>query len=69
MVSGLYCQKTMKIIGNFIYILRSWPGYSMLSTVTSTTMDYRIPQTSTDQSFGLCCPVLPLQIQPSLASR
>ena len=68
MNSGLFGYKTMKINEDFIYILRYWPKYSMLSTV-STTMDYRTPQTSTDQSFGLCCPVLPLQIQPSLASR
>ena len=68
MNSGLFGYKTMKINEDFIYILRYWPKYSMLSTV-STTMDYRTPQTSTDQSLGLCCPVLPLQIQPSLASR
>ena len=33
MISGLCCQKTMKIIGNFIYILRCWPKYSMLTIV------------------------------------
>ena len=33
MVSGLCCQKTMKILGNFIYILRYWPKYSMLTIV------------------------------------
>ena len=29
-------QKTMKIIGNFIYILRSWPSCFMISIVTTT---------------------------------
>ena len=35
-------QKSMKIIGNFIYILRYWPRCFMLSTVT-TTMDMPDP--------------------------
>ena len=55
MVSGLCCQKTMKNTGNFIYILRCWPGYSMLSTVTSKTMDTQGFKNFTRQSFGSRC--------------
>ena len=36
MISGHCSQKTMKINEDFIYILRYWPKYSMLSTVTMT---------------------------------
>ena len=36
MNSGLFGYKTMKINEDFIYILRYWPKYSMLSTVTAT---------------------------------
>ena len=55
MVSGLCCQKTMKNTGNFIYILRCWPGYSMLSTVTSKTMDTQGSKNFTRQSYCSRC--------------
>ena len=67
MVSGLCCQKTMKNTGNFIYILRCWPGYSMLSTVTSTTMDTQGFQNFGRQTSVLKALLLPLPIQLSSA--
>ena len=57
MISGLYCQKTMKTLGNFIYILRYWPKYSMLTTVTQDNGYAGLFKLSTRQSFSLSCPV------------
>ena len=61
MISGLCCQKTMKNTGNFIYILRYWPKYSML-TIVSTTMDTQGFKNFHRQVRVLVALLLPLQI-------